>query len=213
MKKLTLVLGIITILLVIGFFAYKNLTKKEISMPEKNLAGKKVVMIVAFKNFRDEEYFVPKEILESAGAEIKTASNEKGTAIGADGGEVNIDLLVSEVKPADFDVIVFIGGPGYLTNLDNENSYKLIKDTISQNKLLASICISPTILAKAGVLEGKKAAVWSSAMDKSAIKILEQYGAIYQDSLVVLDGKIITASGPAAAEEFGEKIKELLTLF
>ena len=180
-------------------------------MPEKTIENKKIAMIIAHRDFRDEEYFVPKEILEGAGAEVKTASNQMGRALGADGGEVEIDLLVKDLNPADFDVVVFIGGPGCLGNLDNENSYQVAKETVSQNKILASICISPIILAKAGVLKGKKATVWSSPMDRSPVKILEENGAIYQDELVVVDGKIITGNGPGAAKEFGEAIVEVLT--
>jgi len=173
--------------------------------------NKKIVMITAFKDFRDEEYFVPREILETAGAEVKTASNQKGTAIGADGGEVEVDLLVSEVNSANFDAVIFIGGPGCLTNLDNEESYRIAQEAVSKNKTIAAICISPTILAKAGVLEGKKTTVWSSPMDKGPVKILEDNGAIYEDKPVVVDGKIITGNGPAAAEEFGEAIVQVLT--
>jgi len=198
-------------------------------MPEKTIENKKIAMIIAHRDFRDEEYFVPKEILEGAGAEVKTASNQMGRALGADGGEVEIDLLVKDLNPAEFDdlqrksshnsiqsissfdAIVFIGGPGCLGNLDNENSYQVAKETVSQNKILASICISPIILAKAGVLKGKKATVWSSPMDRSPVKILEENGAIYQDELVVVDGKIITGNGPGAAEEFGEAIIRVLT--
>ncbi len=210
MKKTLLYFAIIVVIITVGAILSKDLFKKETPMP-KNLADKKVVMVIAFQDFRDEEYFVPKEILEAAGAEIKTASNQKGVAIGADGGEVNIDLLVSEINPANFDTVVFIGGPGCLGNLDNEVSYNLIKETVSKNKLLASICISPVILAKAGVLKGKKTTVWSSPLDKSAVKILEDNGAIYQSKAVVTDGKIVTADGPAAAKEFGEEIIKLLT--
>ena len=209
--NLLFLLGICVILLIVGVLIYQNLTKEEISMPEKTIENKKIAMVVAFQDFRDEEYFVPKEILEEAGAEVKTASNQVGRALGADGGEVETDLLISETNMADFDGVVFIGGPGCLENLDNENSYKVAKETVFQGKVLASICISPVILAKAGVLEGKKATVWSSPMDKSPIQILEENGAIYYDELVVVDGKIITGNGPGAAREFGEAIKELLT--
>ena len=209
-------IGIIVILIVGGLFIFKNLTKvnkkeEKISMEEKVLANKKAAMIIAFKDFRDEEYFVPKEILEKAGAEVKTASNKIGTAIGADGGEVKVDLLVSEINPTDFYAIIFIGGPGCLKNLDDESSYRVAQETVSQNKVLASICISPVILAKAGVLEGKKATVWSSVMDRSPIKILQNNGAIYEDKRVVVEGKIITGNGPGAAEEFGQAIVEALT--
>ena len=175
-------------------------------MVEKNLKEKSIVMIIAFRDFRDAEYFVPKEILEEAGAEVKTVSNQKGIAIGADGGEVEVDLLINELNPAEFDGVVFIGGPGAIQYLDNENSYKVAQETVSQNKILASICVSPVILAKAGVLSGKRATVWSSPLDKSPVRILEKNEAIYQEKSVVVDGKIVTANGPAAAEEFAKAI-------
>jgi len=180
-------------------------------MPNQNISGKKVVIIVAFRDFRDAEYFVPKEILETAGAQVKTASNKTGRAVGADGGDTEVDLLVSEINPADFNAVVFTGGPGCLESLDNEQSYKVVKETVAQNKVLASICISPTILAKAGVLKGKRATIWSAPMQKGPVKVLEENGAIYEDEDVVVDGKIITANGPGAAEEFGKKIVEALT--
>jgi len=208
-------IGIIVILIIAGIFGYKGLIKKEEIPPkitmQEDLKGKKIVMVIAFRDFRDVEYFVPREILETARAEVKTASNKKGIAIGADGGDVEVDLLVSEINPADFDAVVFIGGPGCLGNLDNEDSYKLARETVSQNKVLASICISPVILAKAEVLEEKKATVWSSSLDRSPVKILEENGAIYQAESVVVDGKIITANGPAAAKKFGEAIVQALT--
>ncbi|MCD6528566.1 DJ-1/PfpI family protein [bacterium] len=175
------------------------------------LKDKKIAIIVAFRNFRDEEYFVPREILEKAGAEIKTVSTKEGKAIGADGGEVEVDLLVDKLDIGDFDAIVFVGGPGCLQYLDNENSYKIIQKTITQGKVLAAICISPVILAKAGALKEKKATVWSSALDKTPIKILRENGAIYEDNSVVVDGKIITGNGPRSAKEFGQKIVEVLT--
>ena len=174
--------------------------------------NKTTVMIVAFRNFRDPEYFVPKQILESAGVEVKTASNQMGTAIGAEGGRVKVDLLVSDIKPADFDAVIFIGGPGCLESLDNEDSYKAAKETVARSKTLASFCISPVILAKAGVLENKRATVWRSVVSRNTVVILEENGAIYTPESVVVDGKIITADGPEAAKEFGEAIVESLTV-
>lgn len=174
------------------------------------MTDKKIAMIIAFRDFRDEEYFIPKQVLEAAGAEITTVSNKSGTAVGANGGDIEVGLLLEDLNPADFGAVVFIGGSGCLENLDNEKSYRIAKETVSQNKVLASICISPVILAKAGVLEGKKATVWSSLMDKSGVKILENEGAIFQSDSVVIEGKIVTANGPNAAKEFAEAIINLL---
>ncbi len=215
MKKGLILIFVIVILIAGGFFITKNLKKaKEITSQEKTemqkTNEKKAVMIIAFRDFRDAEYFVPKEILEKAGVEVKTASNKLGTAIGADGGETNVDLLVSQINVADFDAIIFVGGPGCLSALDNEDSYKVAKEAVLQNKVLASICISPVILAKSGVLKGKRATVWND-WTKSQAKTLEKEGAIFEEKPVVVDGKIVTANGPQAAEEFAKSILDLLT--
>jgi protease I len=215
MKKIIIPILIIVILGIAGILILKGQPKKEkISTPKietkmPEVKGKKAVMIIAFREFRDVEYFVPKEILEKAGIEVKTASNKMGTAIGADGGDTNVDLLVSQINVSDFDAIIFVGGPGCLDALDNEDSYKVAKEAVSQNKVLAAICISPVILAKAGVLKGKRATVWND-FAKTQAKILEKEGAIFEDKPVVVDGKIVTANGPKAAKEFGNTILELL---
>lgn len=223
---LIVILGIISATVIFYFSKQKNLEKNNIipkierehvvpktenniiENKEKNM--KRVAFIIAFKNFRDEEYFVPKEILEKANIETKTISTKVGIATGAGGGEVQIDLKLDDLKISDFDAIIFIGGPGALKHLDNKKSYEIIKATSENNKILAAICISPVILAKAGVLKNKKATVWSSVLDKSPINILKNYEAIYQDKTVVVDEKIITANGPLAAKEFGETILKIL---
>jgi protease I len=217
----TIIVIIVSVVLIAGIFVHKSPPEiktnsndsnkiKETTMEEKSLPVKKAVLIVAFRDFRDEEYFIPKKILEEAGIEVKTASNKMGQAIGSGGGDTEVDLLVENLNPADFDAVVFSGGSGCLQNLDNESSYKVIRETVSQDRILAAICISPVILAKAGVLQGKKATVWSSALDKSPIKILKDNKAIYEIKSVVRDGKIITANGPSAAQEFGAAILEAL---
>ena len=209
---------IIIILLAAGayFLFFKKVEKKEAPvepegiLPMEGSIKKKIAMIIASKDFRDEEYFVPREIFDKAGTEVKVISDELGTAKGADGNDVEVDIKLSDLNVSDFDVVVFIGGPGALTYLDNEDSYRIAKYTIAQNKILSAICISPMILAKAGVLQGKKATVWTSALDKSAKKILEDNGAIFQDEDVVQDNNIVTANNPSAAKKFANKILAIL---
>lgn len=179
-------------------------------MPEEIMTNKKVALIVAFRDFRDEEYFLPKEVLQDAKTKVLTVSDDLGVAVGIGGGEAEVDVLIGDLKIEDFDAIVFIGGPGALPHLDSEESYRIAKETVKAGKILGAICISSTILAKADVLRGKRATVWSSSLDKSSVKVLKENGAIYEDKDVVVDGKIITANGPGAAREFGEKLVELL---
>jgi len=169
----------------------------------------KIAIIISFKNFRDEEYFIPKEIFEDNGFEVKTISTEKGIAIGGDGGEAKVDLCLSNLDINKFDALVFVGGPGAYAFIEDESVWQIIRQARDKGKLLSAICIAPAILAKAGVLEGKKATIWSSLMDKKSIKILQENGAKYIDKAVVQDGKIITANGPTAAKGFAEKIVQM----
>ncbi len=171
---------------------------------------KKIAIIVPFRDFRDEEYFIPKELFKSKKFKTKTISNESGIAIGADGGEVLVDFSLDKLELDDFDAFVFVGGPGCLKSLNNEKSYDLINEIV-KSKVLGAICISPIILSEAGVLKGKKVTVWSSDLDKNPIKILEKNGAIFEDKNVVVDGNIITANGPSSAKEFAQKIIEAIS--
>lgn len=170
----------------------------------------KILMVVAFENFSDEEYFIPKEILEKAGFFIDTTSTQKGMAKGTDGGEAVVHIGLEEVESENYQAIIFCGGSGMAEELDNPDFHKLAKDFYQSGKPVAAICVAPALLAKAGILKDKKATVWSSTLDKSLIKVLENNGARYEESSVVVDKTIITANGPAAAEEFGEKIVEIL---
>lgn len=215
MKKMSL---IIILFLIIGglvfCFRFVNHKKETRIMPEQSQVfpqnKKKVAVIIAFTDFKDEEYFGTREELEKAGIEIEVVSNLLGTAQGVSGGEVNITKTLKEVNVDDYDGIVFIGGPGALSNLGNSDSYRIAREAVSKNKILAAICISPVILAKAGVLNGKNATVWSSVLDRSPVEELKKNGAIYIDKSVVVDGKIITGNGPSAASEFGRTIAEKL---
>ena len=171
---------------------------------------KKAIMIIASKNFRDEEYFVTKEVLKAGGVYVKTAC-DKSKAIGKFGGEAAADILLDDLDISEYDAVIIPGGQGAVDFLDNEKTYTLIKEAANKGKIVAAICIAPTILAKAGILRGKKATVWSTSLDKSAINILRENDAVYVRKSVVIDGNIITGENAEFSQEFGEAILGELT--
>lgn len=179
-------------------------------MEEKKLSGKNVLIIIASKNFRDEEYFVPFNIFQEGGAKITTASSVKGEVIGIEGGEARSTLTLGEVNVKKFDAVVFIGGDGAKEYFDNDNAHKIAQEATNKNKVLAAICVAPVILARAGVLKGKSATVWSSIVNKSGKKELEEIGCTVSEKRIVQDGRIITADGPAVAEEFARTIAKVI---
>ncbi len=169
-----------------------------------------ILMVIAFKDFRDEEYLQPKKVFEQAGFSVATTSTKTGRAEGSYGTTVIVDTDINQINPDDYEAVVFCGGGGMGQELDNPVFQKLAQDFSKADKPVTAICIAPALLAKAGLLQDKEATVWASPLDRSAVKILEANGAIYKEESVVRDGSTITANGPAAAEEFGEAIVQLL---
>lgn len=177
------------------------------------MAGKKIVMIVAPENFRDEEFAVPKDYFESKGIAVAVASTRKGECRGMFGAKANATLSLAEVRAADFGAVVFVGGQGTPTVRRENESLRIAREFASAGKVVAAICWAPTILAKAGVLEGKNATVWfgdDAEYGKDTGQVLEQYGAHYTGEGVTVDGKFITADGPRNARKFAEEIVKKL---
>ncbi len=175
-------------------------------VPPQIAEGKKVVMIIAPKNFRDEELLKTKDILTKAGATVKVASTSLDTAIGMLGARVGVDLLLDSLKVADYDGVVFVGGTGASQYWEDVKAHSIAQEAYRSGKVLGAICIAPVTLANAGLLQGKKATVWRSEQGK-----IEAKGAVYTGSPVQVDGRIITANGPTAAEEFGKAILKKLS--
>lgn len=170
------------------------------------LSGKKILMVVAPENFRDEEYFQPKVIIQASGALVETTADTKDEeATGTQGGKAKIDVPLKEVKVDDYAGIIFVGGPGAKAYFQDKTTHQLAKGFNDQDRVVGAICIAPTILANAGILEGKKVTA-----DDSQTKTLESKKAKVVNKPVVVTGNIVTAAGPAAALEFGQKLVDVL---
>lgn len=171
-----------------------------------SLENKRILMVVAPAGFKDDEFFIPKQILEKEGAIIQVASMASGAATSELGKAVVVDFAVDEVKPDRFDAVVFVGGPGMVKMTDEESFVDLGRDFYDKGKLTCAICIAPVILANAGILSGKAATVHESGQTE-----FDEAGAQYTGNPVTKTDNIITASGPAAAKAFAKEIIKALS--
>ncbi|WP_420891263.1 DJ-1/PfpI/YhbO family deglycase/protease [Methanimicrococcus hacksteinii] len=165
---------------------------------------KKILMIVAPERFRDEEFFEPRDVFEKNGYQVTVGSTRLGKAAGVKGGSVDVDVLIDDVSADDYDAIAISGGGGSKAFLwDNPKLHALLNEAFDKGKVVSAICISPVVLAKAGLLKGKDATVFP---DDAAIDEMKKAGADLKDKAVVADGKIVTGNGPECAVEFGEAV-------
>lgn len=182
-----------------------GLTKTSNDLDHKQKEDKKVLMIIASDQFRDEEYKVPRQILEEAGCNITVASSSTNKSIGSLGMVVTPDITIEKVQVSNYHAIVFVGGMGAEEYFNNNYAHQIALEAMNSNLVVAAICIAPSILANAGVLEGKRATSYPSEHDNLISK-----RSICTKADVERDGLIITASGPHAAQKFGETILEAL---
>lgn len=167
--------------------------------------GVKVVFVIAEKDFRDEELFNTQQVLKSKGVWVIIASKRKGIHRGMLGGKAESQISLGEISVSSFDAVVFVGGTGSVQYFNDPDAINLAKSFFGAGKVVAAICMAPSILANASLLNGKKATVYPSEKDNLLSK-----GAAYKGSDLEVDGKIITASGPQAAKKFGEAIAKAL---
>ncbi len=166
-----------------------------------------IAIFIAFQGFRDEEYVEPKKVLEAAGHKVVTVSTAKGEARGKFRVTAQVDKTVDELDPAAYDALALVGGPGALEHLDNPKVHGLFARAAAAGKLIGAICISPVVLAHAGLLKGRTVTCWPDGAPE-----LEKAGAKYTGSELEVDGKLITASGPVPAKRYGQAIAEALKM-
>jgi protease I len=169
----------------------------------------KVLIIIAPEKFRDEEYTVPAAALQKAGIGFDVASVNRGPCTGMLGTKVNATLSFEEVDPKSYDGILIVGGGGAQVHLWNDEILGgMVRYFQTSAKVVAAICLAPVVLARAGVLKGKKATYFNSPV---TFREMKAGGAVLVDKAVVSDSRIVTANGPEAAAEFAEVFIRALT--
>jgi protease I len=166
----------------------------------------RILLVVAPWGFRDEEALVPKARFEAAGHGVTVASTKAGPARGTFDAWLHADLSLAEARAGDWDAVVFAGGQGAPALVEDPSALRLCRDASAAGKVLAGLCASASVLAEAGVLEGRRATCWP---DRRAH--LESKGAVWCDEGVVTDPSgIVTGDGPARAAAFADAVMKVL---
>jgi len=172
------------------------------------LDGKKVLMVIPHTQFRDEEFFEPKKILEDAGAKVVVASTSVRPCHGMKGGLAQADISIADAKADDYAALVICGGssvPGFFWN--DKKLQEIVTAMHAAGKVVAAICLSTVVIARAKLLIDREATVYFLP---EAIHQLKEGGARYIKDTLIIHNNIILAEGPPDSERFGQAVRAAL---
>ncbi len=168
--------------------------------------ARRAVLVLPHHGYREEELDAPRQALEAAGVTCELASWSLAPAAGMHGGSALPDRLVGSVDPSRLEALVFVGGSGAALLFEDRAAHRLAREAARQGKVLGAICDAGSILASAGLLEGRAA---TAAPGREAH--LRARGALWTGAPVTVTGRIVTARGPEQAQDFGAALVALLT--
>jgi len=164
----------------------------------------KVLMPLA-EGFEEIEALTVVDILRRAEIDVVTAGLKEGLVEGAHKIVVRPDVNLEKIDFKNFDGVVLPGGfPGFVNLGKDERILNMVREMDKSGKYVAAICAAPSVLVKAGVLQGRRATVNPSGKAEVA------GCANYCEDRVVVDKNLITSQSPGTAMEFALKLVEVL---
>ena len=175
------------------FFGYN----RENSLIHREETIMKKTAILFAEGYEEVEALTVVDLLRRAkiGCDI-VAVKEADEVTGSHGISVRADKILSQLEVEQYDGLILPGGLRGVNNLAaDERVIDLLRRFHEAGKLTAAICAGPTVLARAGLLEGRKACCYPGMEDQLT-------GAVASTESVVEDGSIITSRGLGTAIPF-----------
>jgi len=172
---------------------------------DRPLEGIRILVIVG-EHYEDLELWYPKLRLEEAGAHVTLAGTMPGrTYSGKHGYPCTSDAALTDMEAGDFHGIVIPGGwmPDALRR--DRKVLELVREFVTQGKLVAAICHGGWIPISAGVYRGVRVTGSPGIRDD-----LVNAGAIWEDAAVVVDRHFVSSRKPADLPAFMAAIVDAL---
>ena len=167
------------------------------------------VAILIEQNVEDSEFQIPYAALGASGAEVTVLGSRVNEKYAGKQGKVSIeaDATTTDARAEDFDAVVIPGGMAPDKMRTNMKTVRFVRDAFAQGKLVAAVCHGPQLLIEGDLLRGKRATGF-----RAIRKDMQNAGADYENSPVVVDGNLITSRRPSDLPMFTAKILRSLGL-
>jgi protease I len=164
-------------------------------------------LILSANDFEDSELLVPYYRLREAGYTVDVVAEKTGAIRGLHGYEVLAVKSFADVDPKEYAVLILPGGKAPAAIRKNPKVFSIVHHFLGANKPVGAICHGPQTLVSAGLLRDRRATCYHTVA-----KELQDAGALYEDSEVVVDGRLVTSRHPADLPAFMREIMKLLSL-
>jgi protein deglycase len=143
---------------------------------------------------------------QGASPDADPAGDGPNLVTGSHGIAVQADARLTELDDASFDMIVLPGGmPGAAHLKADSRVIAMLRSARERGAYVAAICAAPSVLAHAGLLDGRAATSFPGFLDAQSAPDVQ-----LSTAPVVIDGGIITSRGPGTAIDFALTLIELL---
>jgi protein deglycase len=164
----------------------------------------KTVLVLLAQGCEEIEAISIIDILRRAGIEAVSAGLDAQPVRASRGVMLLPDTTLDEALRHGYDMVVLPGGQPGTNNLRaDQRVIALVQQMAQQEKYVAAICAAPSVLAAAGVLDGRRATSFPGSLD--TFPHVQR-----QAAAVVEDGKFITSRGPGTAMDFALTLVERL---
>jgi 4-methyl-5(b-hydroxyethyl)-thiazole monophosphate biosynthesis len=154
------------------------------------------VCVLLAEGFEEIEAVTIIDVLRRADVDVATVGVSGIEVTGSHGITIQADRALGADSHDIWDLVVLPGGmPGASNLRDDGRVQALLRAQCDRGGRVAAICAAPIALARAGLLEHRKATSYPSFAD--------QLGQVrYSEDRVVVDDRITTSRGPATAMLF-----------
>jgi len=144
------------------------------------------------------------DILRRAGINVVSAGLDDQPVRASRGVTLVPDTTLDAALQHSFDMIALPGGQPGTNNLKADpRIIALLQKMAKHGKYVTAICAAPSVLASAGLLDGKQATCYPGSLDPFP-HVLQQHTAVVEDEM------LITSRGPGTAMDFALTLVERL---
>ena len=166
-----------------------------------------MIYLFLAQGFEEMEAIAPLDVLRKSGLEVKTVGVGNQIVSGNVHVPIKADMLTTDLDFSTIDALIIPGGYGGAKRLLKSD---IVLDAVrychEKGGIIGAICAGPSVLEKAGILDGKTITCYPGIEEWFLEKNIKVTG-----DDVTCDGNIVTAKGPGVALDFAFTLLEVIS--